>query len=204
MRRRAVCAKRPNKTYPNTESVAAGLHLVNSTLLHQKQQKERRGKKNNVTVKKSKDVCHVMYATYTSHPLLLSVRSFALFSTSSPASHSKGLKNITRSLHVWKLLEKVCETSVYCVHYISPHFSVRRGGAHAVCGKCSKIFWYNTKLSSEFSAINICQDHKKSEQKIVLFWRCWVSTCPNLVFICRHNYSCFCHLLDFCFSVHRK
>jgi len=45
MRRRAVCAKRPNKTYPNTESVAAGLQLVNSTLLHQKQEKERRGKK---------------------------------------------------------------------------------------------------------------------------------------------------------------
>lgn len=181
MRRRAVCGKRPNKTYPNTESVAAGLHLVNSTLLHQKQEKEG-GKKNNVTLKKSKDVCHVMYATYTSHPLLLSVPSFALFSTSSPASHSKGLRNITRSLHVWKLLEKVCETSVYCVHYISSHFSVRRGGARAVCAKCSKIFCYSTKLSSEFSAINIRHDHKKSEQKIVLFRRCWVSTYPNLVF----------------------
>jgi len=103
MKRRAVCAKRPNKTYPNTESVAAGLHLVNSTLLYQKQEKERKKegeKKNNVTIKKSKDVCHVMYATYTSHPLLLSVRSLALFSTSSAASHSKGLRNITRSLHV--------------------------------------------------------------------------------------------------------
>jgi len=38
----SVCAKRPNKTYPNTEPVAAGLHLVNSTLLHQKQEKERK------------------------------------------------------------------------------------------------------------------------------------------------------------------
>jgi hypothetical protein len=46
MTRTAVCAKRPNKTYPNTESVEAGLHLVNSKVLHQKHEKERKkGKK---------------------------------------------------------------------------------------------------------------------------------------------------------------
>jgi len=42
MRRRAVCVLKGQTSYPNTEPVAAGLHLVNSTLLHQKQEKERK------------------------------------------------------------------------------------------------------------------------------------------------------------------
>jgi len=145
-----------------------------------------------------------MYATYTSHPLLLSVHSFALFSTSSPASHSKGLRNITRSLHVWSCSKK-CARLRSTVFITFSRTFLYDGEAHVrSVQSVRKIFWISTKPSSESSAINICQDHKKSEQKIVLIRRCWVSTCPNPVFIYRHNYSYLLHFLDFSFSVDRK